>query len=491
MRGILRVLAFIGKEVRAILVQPQLLLLLVAGPFLILLAFGLGYRPVGPTLRTIVVQPATSDAGQPISSYLGAMGPPIQVTEVTADLAAALRRLQDHQVDLVVVVPDNIRETLLDGQNAHLVFYHNAIDPAKVGYISAVIDGATGQINQAIVKKAVGEQQATAADYEQALQQLQDSLTEMRSAVQQGDRARAAQLSKSVRLSSGLIAGLWLLSADSLAGPSAPAVHLADDARRLDSLLAATQSDDQAIDDALGKTQDDVGRMLQGLQQSQRIPASVYAAPLVWDAKPINAYQPSYVVYHSPTVLALLVQHLCITLAALSLVDERNAGAVEIFRVGPAGPNQILIGKFIAYVLVVSVTAVGLVALLVYALSVPVLGSWFWFVAVLAALMAYSLNLGFLISAWARSRSQAIQMSMLALLGSIFFSGFFVPLSDFAPVVRAVSYSLPVTFGIELLRQVTLQGQAPQPLFLGALVAWAAVSGFLAVRLFRRLFVSA
>ena len=490
MRGPLRVLAFIGKEVRAILVQPQLLLLLVAGPFLILLAFGLGYRPAGPTLRTIIVQPATTDPRQALSYYLTSIGPPLKVTQVTPDLAPALRKLQQRQVDLVVVVPADIRQTLLNGQNAHLVFYHNAIDPTQVGYISAVVDATTSQLNRAILQQAVGEQQANSADYEQALLQLRDSLNQIRAALQSGDRLRAAQLAKGVRLSGGLMAALWLFAADPFAGPTAPAVHLADDARSLDDALSSPQSDPQALNDALTKAQNDVNSMLQALQTSRRIPPNVFVSPLTWDARPISAYQPSYVVYHSPTVLALLVQHLCITLAALSLVDERTLGAVEIFRVSPVGPNQILVGKFIAYVLVVAMTAVGLVALLVFALKVPVLGEWPWFVVVLGALMAYSLNLGFLISAWARSRSQAIQMSMLALLGSIFFSGFFVPLTDFVTPVRLVSYSLPVTYGIELLRQVTLRGEPPQMVYLAALVVWAAASGFAAVRLFGKLFVS-
>lgn len=489
MKLILRILAFIGKEIRAIVVQPQLLLLLIAGPFVILLAFGVGYRPAGPQLRTIVVQPPVSDPQQAIGTYLSAVGPPLQVVEMSTELAPALDKLRARQVDLVVVVPGEIRRTLLQGQNAHLVYYHNAIDPTRVGYIAAVIDSTTSQLNRAIVKEAVGDQQASAADYEQAVRQLQGTLADLRSAVQQGDHTRAAQLSRSARLSSGLLATLWLFAAEPFADPSAPAIHLADDARHLDALLAAGTTDPRLLDEAIARLQNDTDGMLQGLEQARRIPPDVFVSPLLWDAKPIQAYQPSYVVYHSPTVLALLVQHLCITLAALSLVDERTAGAVEIFRIAPVGPNEILVGKFIAYVLVIALTVVGLIALLVYALAVPVLGAWFWFVAVLAALMAYSLNLGFLISAWARSRSQAIQMSMLALLGSIFFSGFFVPLSDFAPVVRALSYSLPVTYGIELLRQVTLRGEPPQPIFLGALLVWAAVTGFLAVRLFERLFV--
>ena len=204
----------------------------------------------------------------------------------------------------------------------------------------------------------------------------------------------------------------------------------------------------------------------------------------------MSPYLPGYVAYHSPTVLALLVQHLCITLAALSLVDERSAGAIEIFRTAPVTAGEILAGKFLAYTVLVAITSVGLVFLSVTVLKVPLLGDWRWLAVVLFALMAYSLMLGFLVSAVAHSRSQAIQMSMLLLLGSIFFSGFFVPIDDFAVPVRALSYSLPVTYGIVELREVVLRGEAPAPLFLGIMGVWAIGLCLVAERLFRKQFVA-
>ncbi len=489
MKAALRVLAFIGKEIQAIVTQPQLLLLLVLGPFLVLLAFGLGYKPLGPDLRTIVVQPTPDDPKQAIGAYLGAIGPPIRVVQVEADLSPALARLQAQHVDLVVVVPTGIRDTLLAGQNVHLVFYHNAIDPQRIGYITAVIDGATAQLNKAIVEQTVGEQQASAADYEKVLTDLRSALGGIHDALQQNDRARARQLSQVVRLNSGLVASLWLFAATPFTDPSTPAIQLVEEGRQLDALLAAPDSQPQALDDAITRMQADVDRMLAALDRAQKVPPAVFVSPLVWEAKGISAYQPGYVAFHSPTVLALLVQHLCITLAALSLVDERTAGAIELFRAAPIGPSEVLAGKFLAYLLLVALTSVGLVAVIVYGLHVPLLGDWRWLTAVLAALMAYSLNLGFLFSALAKSRSQAIQMSMLALLGSIFFSGFFVPLEDFGLPVRLISYSLPVTYGIEELRQVVLRGEPPEPVFLGIMVIWALVLGFISVRLFRRIFL--
>ena len=490
MRVAFRVLAFITKEIVTISGQPQLLLLLILGPFLVLLAFGLGYRQHGPELKTIVVEPVEEEREQAISFYLSAVGSPLSIVSVTPDQEAALAELRARRVDLVAVAPPQARSTLLAGRNVRLVFYHNAIDPVRVGYIRAVVDGATGQLNRAILRLAIGEQQASAKDYEQVLRQEQAYLSEIRAALRANDRARAQELTRALHANAMVVASLWFLAREPLADPAAPASQLAEDSRQLDSLLAAPDSDAQALDQILARMQGDVERMLTALERTQRIPPEVLVAPLIWEVKGVSAYEPGYVAYHSPTVLALLIQHLCITLAALSLVDERSAGAIELFRAAPVSAGEILVGKFLAYVLVIAVTAVGLVILQVRGLAVRMLGDWWWLTVVVGALMASSLNLGFLISALAHSRSQAIQMSMLALLGSIFFSGFFVPLDDFALPVRLISYSLPVTYGIEQLRQVVLRGEQPQPLYLGALVSWAVLFWIPAVQLFRRQLVT-
>lgn len=489
MKAPYRILAFIGKEIQAIVVQPQLLLLLVVGPFAVLLAFGLGYQPQSPLLRTIVVQAAPDNPNEAIGYYLSAIGPPLRIVQVTPDLAGALQQLQARQVDLVIVVPTGIRDTLLSGKSAQLQFYHNAIDPQQVGYISAVVDGTTSQLNRAITKQAIGEQQASAADYEQVLRDVQGALGGIQDATQKGDRQQAQQMARSVRIDSELLASLWLFGAAPLSDPGTPALALAAEARQLDTQLAAPQTQPQDVNATIAKMQGDTDTMLQAVKSAQQIPPDVLVAPLTSEAKNVSTYQPGYVAFHSPTVLALLVQHLCVTLAALSLVDERNAGALELFRVAPVSPAEVLVGKFLAYLLVVAVTTVGLVILLIHGLHVPLLGNWRWLAAVIVALIAYSLNLGFLISAIANSRSQAIQMSMLVLLGSIFFSGFFVPLQDFALPVRVLSFSLPVTYGIETLQQVVLRGEPPYLPYVGVTAVWAIGLWIVSVRLLRRMFV--
>jgi ABC-2 type transport system permease protein len=93
-----------------------------------------------------------------------------------------------------------------------------------------------------------------------------------------------------------------------------------------------------------------------------------------------------------------------------------------------------------------------------------------------------SLGIGFVVSAHARSESQAVQLSMLVLLLSVFFSGFFLPLDSFIPAVRWVSFLLPLTYAILGFQSIMLRGQPPEPMVWAGL-ATIAVVAFLWVRL--------
>ncbi|MFO7170387.1 MAG: ABC transporter permease, partial [Chloroflexota bacterium] len=190
------------------------------------------------------------------------------------------------------------------------------------------------------------------------------------------------------------------------------------------------------------------------------------------------------VVYYAPAVLALLIQHTAVTLGSLALVRERLIGALEIFRVAPVSIGQLLAGKVLGYTLFIALASAVLV-LALRLMGVPLLGSPWQFGALLLLLTVSSLGIGFLISSVAGSDSQAIQLSMITLLLSIFFSGFFIALTSFARPALAVSYTIPMTHGVAGFRALMLRGLPPPA---GAWLALAALTAltFLAVVLITR-----
>jgi ABC-2 type transport system permease protein len=97
-------------------------------------------------------------------------------------------------------------------------------------------------------------------------------------------------------------------------------------------------------------------------------------------------------------------------------------------------------------------------ALLVGVLGVPLLGGPPTFVGIVLLLTFASLGVGLLISLVADSERQAVQLSMLVLLASVFFSGFVLPVTDFAEWTQYLAYALPVTHGIATLQEHMLRG---------------------------------
>jgi ABC-2 type transport system permease protein len=66
-----------------------------------------------------------------------------------------------------------------------------------------------------------------------------------------------------------------------------------------------------------------------------------------------------------------------------------------------------------------------------------------------------------LISSLSSSDSQAIQLAMISLLLSIFFSGFFIGLDAFAWPALPVAYSIPMTHGLAGFQNLMLRGLSP------------------------------
>ena len=194
------------------------------------------------------------------------------------------------------------------------------------------------------------------------------------------------------------------------------------------------------------------------LPAAANVPPEVIARPTTAETENVAPTDPAVLNFFGPAVFALVIQHLAVTLTALSMVRERLSGQMDRFRVAPVSSMELLVGKYVAYAaLSLAVTAI-VGALLVGVLRVPMLGGWPLFLGIVLLLTFASLGVGLLISLVADSERQAVQLSMLILLASVFFSGFVLPVSDFAEWTQYLAYLLPVTHGIATLQEHMLRG---------------------------------
>lgn len=205
------------------------------------------------------------------------------------------------------------------------------------------------------------------------------------------------------------------------------------------------------------------------LPAAANVPPEVIARPTTAETENVAPTEPNVLSFFGPAVFALVIQHLAVTLTALSMVRERLSGQMDRFRVAPVTSMELLIGKYVAYAALSLLVTAIVGALLVYVLGVPLLGGVPIFVGIVLLLTFASLGVGLLISLIADSERQAVQLAMLVLLASVFFSGFVLPVSDFAPWTQYLAYSLPVTHGIALLQEHMLRGTVTELWMLGVL----------------------
>jgi ABC-2 type transport system permease protein len=195
-----------------------------------------------------------------------------------------------------------------------------------------------------------------------------------------------------------------------------------------------------------------------GEQLVAQIPPSVIAAPTRTETENVAPSQPTVVQFFGAAVLALILQHMAATLIALSVVRERTSGLFELFRVSPISTAELVVGKLLAFGIFAIAIAAMTLLLLIGAFRVPMLGDPALLAGIVGLLVLASLGLGLLIAAVSDSERQAVQLSLLLLLSSVFFSGFVMGTDEFSEPVRSLTGILPVTHGIRLLGDVMLRG---------------------------------
>lgn len=194
--------------------------------------------------------------------------------------------------------------------------------------------------------------------------------------------------------------------------------------------------------------------------QSVTISPGVVAAPTRADVANLAPSEPGVVAFYGIMVLALIVQHTVITVSSLSMLHDRRRGMFDLFRISPIGSGEILAGKYAAFTLLGTVVALAVLAILVFAFGVPFLGGRGVVLACLALLVVASIGIGTIVALLSDTDRQAIQVSLLILLASVFFSGLALDLDQFSAPVQVIGGLLPVTQAGTLLQDLLLRGAA-------------------------------
>lgn len=497
-RSLIRLSAFLRKEIFTITRQPLLVLTLVLGPFLILFFFGIGYRNEARALRTMFVVEEDDALAQKIEQYAANLGPQLIFAGITHDLAEAEDKLRRGEIDLITVVPANAYETVRNNQQVTLRLLHQEIDPLQADYINVFGRVYVDEINRRIlrfittegqvnVSQAQDELDAALASAKSLRKLLEECATTLTQVVENGqcnsDAVRKyvrdldhnlddvnQALGNNVRLNEIVQNQLSDQNeVDPQEGIDARLTKIIQDTNELDELGDEADSYIKQLE-TLTKLETDLVTIEDKLAEFLDIEPRVLISPFRSQAESIAPVILGPADFFAPSVIVLLLQHLAITFAALSVVRERQLGSMELFYVAPLTAIETLLGKYLSYLIFGGVLAAILLTLVVFGMGVPMLGWWLYVGIIVVALLFTSLGIGFVISLISKSDIEAVQYSMIVLLTSVFFSSFILGLETLWRPVRIISWAVPATYGNIMLRDVMLRG-APLALpMLGQLV---------------------
>ena len=178
------------------------------------------------------------------------------------------------------------------------------------------------------------------------------------------------------------------------------------------------------------------------------------------DIRPQMLYNPGMLSpnFYVPGVIGVVLQIGTVVATAMALVREREKGTLEQLLVSPLSRAGLMLGKLVPYLCIGMAMAVILFLIMRFVFFVPIVGS---VIAMLFSTLVYVfalLSLGLLIGTKAENQMQALQIAMVFLLPSVFFSGFIFPRETMPWIFYALGAVLPTTYFISLMRGIILRG---------------------------------
>ena len=172
---------------------------------------------------------------------------------------------------------------------------------------------------------------------------------------------------------------------------------------------------------------------------------------------------------------------------AVSISTYRNQSVLKRLLVTPLPVWKFFAGEIIAHLLLALVQALIILAVGVFIFGGDIHGSLGWVLLIVLLGTVVFLNIGFILSAWARSPAAASGMGNAVALPMMFLAGTFFSTASLPWLLPYAALVLPLTPMLDALREVAINGAPlwetwPQ---LAALGAWAVATALIAVRVFR------
>lgn len=163
-------------------------------------------------------------------------------------------------------------------------------------------------------------------------------------------------------------------------------------------------------------------------------------------------------VYIVPGIIGVLLSLTLLAITSIAIVRERERGTFEQLVVTPISKTDIMLGKVLPFVVVGYVQMACILILGRVLFNIPIRGSVTLLFVISLGFIVANLGIGLLVSTLVKTQIQAIQLSIFFLMPNILLSGFMFPREAMPPVAQWISYALPLTYYLTVLRGILLKG---------------------------------
>jgi len=178
--------------------------------------------------------------------------------------------------------------------------------------------------------------------------------------------------------------------------------------------------------------------------------------------------------------LGVISFFLIFIVSGMALVRERSAGTLERMLMTPVTRGGVVAGYTLGFGLFAVIQAVILVLFSLYVLGAHTQGSAVWVILIMLMLAITAVSFGQLISIFANTEFQVVQLIPIAIIPQIFFSGL-IPLDTIPYGLGNLGYAMPVFYGCTAIKEVMRFGGGINTIwpYLLALLGYIAVLSIL------------
>jgi ABC-2 type transport system permease protein len=156
--------------------------------------------------------------------------------------------------------------------------------------------------------------------------------------------------------------------------------------------------------------------------------------------------------------IGLVVFFLVYVVTSVSFLRERSLGTLERLMASPLRRTEIVVGYMLGFTLVAVVQSVEVLVFSLWVLNIYNVGSVALILGIELLLALAAVNLGIFLSTFARSEFEAVQFIPLVVAPQMLLSGVIVPVATEPGWLQVVSNVLPLTYAVNGLRAVMLEG---------------------------------